>query len=97
MNPILPPAYGAAQALVPKDIAGAGQSAEVPRLATQTVSAFRSALEAAETSALGTAVAGADPHAMVEAMAAAEMALDTAVTIRDRIVEAYQELLRMPI
>jgi flagellar hook-basal body complex protein FliE len=34
---------------------------------------------------------------MVEALANAEMVLDTAVTIRDKVVEAYQELLRMPV
>ena len=47
--------------------------------------------------AIDTAVTGADPHAMVEALANAEMVLDTAVTIRDKVVEAYQELLRMPV
>ncbi|MEM9988965.1 MAG: flagellar hook-basal body complex protein FliE [Pseudomonadota bacterium] len=36
-------------------------------------------------------------QAVVEAMAQAEMALQTAVTIRDRVVEAYQEILRMPV
>jgi flagellar hook-basal body complex protein FliE len=44
-----------------------------------------------------TAVSGADPHAMVAALANAEMMLDAAVTIRDKVVEAYQELLRMPV
>ena len=44
-----------------------------------------------------TAVTGADPHAMVEALANAEMVLETAVTVRDKVVEAYQELLRMPV
>lgn len=39
----------------------------------------------------------ADPHTVVEAMASAEMAVETAVTLRNRVVEAYQELLRMPI
>lgn len=61
------------------------------------VSEFREALEAAEKAAVETAVSGADPHAMVEALANAEMVLDTAVTIRDKVVEAYQELLRMPV
>lgn len=36
-------------------------------------------------------------QAVVEAMAQAELALQTAVTIRDKVVEAYQETLRMPI
>ena len=39
----------------------------------------------------------ADPHSVVEAIASAELAVETAVTVRNRVVEAYQELLRMPI
>jgi len=61
------------------------------------VSDFKAAFETAEKAAMQTAVSGADPHAMVEALANAEMVLDTAVTIRDKVVEAYQELLRMPV
>ena len=58
---------------------------------------FKEAVQQAEQAAMETAVSGADPHAMVEALANAEMVLDTAVTIRDKVVEAYQELLRMPV
>ncbi len=61
------------------------------------VADFRTAMQAAEQTAMQTAVSGADPHAMVEALANAELVLDTAVTIRDKVVEAYQELLRMPV
>lgn len=39
----------------------------------------------------------ADPHSVVEALAQAELAVQTAVTVRDKVVEAYQELIRMPI
>jgi len=39
----------------------------------------------------------ADPHSVVEAIASAELAVETAVTLRNKVVEAYQELLRMPI
>lgn len=63
----------------------------------QGVSEFKAAIEAAEKAATDAAVSGADPHAMVEALANAELALDTAVTVRDKLVEAYQELLRMPV
>ncbi|MEL7490444.1 MAG: flagellar hook-basal body complex protein FliE [Pseudomonadota bacterium] len=40
---------------------------------------------------------GADPHSVIEAVATAELAVETATTIRDKAVEAFQELLRMPI
>lgn len=61
------------------------------------VSDFKTAIQEAEKTAVETAVSGADPHAMVEALANAEMVLETAVTVRDKVVEAYQELLRMPV
>ncbi|HAE93877.1 MULTISPECIES: flagellar hook-basal body complex protein FliE [Hyphomonas] len=60
-------------------------------------STFKAALQDAEQAAMQTAVSGADPHAMVEALAQAELVLDAAVTVRDKVVEAYQELLRMPV
>ncbi len=44
------------------------------------------------------ALAGqADAVSMVEALAATELAMETAVTVRDRVVSAYQEILRMPV
>lgn len=61
------------------------------------ISDFRAALQQAEQTAIQTAVSGADPHAMVEALTNAELMLDAVVTIRDKVVEAYQELLRMPV
>ncbi len=83
------------------------QTATAPKPATgpeasknpiaEGVSDFKAAFETAEKAAMQTAISGADPHAMVEALANAEMVLDTAVTIRDKVVEAYQELLRMPV
>jgi len=42
-------------------------------------------------------VGRADPLSVVEALAATELAVETAVTLRDRVVEAYQEILRMPV
>lgn len=42
-------------------------------------------------------VGKADPHSVVEALASAELAVETAVTLRNRVVEAYQELMRMPV
>ncbi len=44
------------------------------------------------------AVAGkADVTDVVTAVTNAEMTLDTVVAIRDRVISAYQEILRMPI
>ncbi|MDA7423325.1 flagellar hook-basal body complex protein FliE [Thalassococcus lentus] len=44
------------------------------------------------------AMAGrADPHALVEALAQSELAVETVVAVRNKVVEAYQEILRMPV
>lgn len=39
----------------------------------------------------------ADVQSVVEALTATELALQTATAVRDRVVEAYQEVLRMPV
>lgn len=58
---------------------------------------FIATLRASETIAMQSMTAGADPHALVQALAQTELAVQTAVTVRDRVVEAYQEILRMPV
>ena len=37
------------------------------------------------------------PHEVAQAVAAAELSLQTVVSVRDRLIAAYQELMRMPI
>lgn len=80
------------------DAAGAAAKPDADKnVVAEGISDFRAALQQAESTAVQSAVTGADPHAMVAALANAEMMLDAAVTIRDKVVEAYQELLRMPV
>lgn len=60
-------------------------------------------MDFAQTVANGEAVAqqamvgDADPHSLVQALAQTELAVETAVTVRNKVVEAYQEILRMPV
>jgi len=93
--------FGAYNSINPAKIttpaATPAKPAEEENPVAKGVSEFKQAVQQAEQAAIDTAVNGADPHAMVEALANAEMVLDTAVTIRDKVVEAYQELLRMPV
>ena len=58
---------------------------------------FAATLRAGEDTAVNAMSGGADPHALVEALAQTQLAVDTAVSVRDRVVEAYQEILRMPV
>ena len=50
--------------------------------------------EAATTAAMTT---GADMSSVVTAVAEAEVALQTVVAVRDRVIEAYKDIMRMPI
>ncbi|MEM8789902.1 MAG: flagellar hook-basal body complex protein FliE [Pseudomonadota bacterium] len=58
---------------------------------------FLRAMKSAEDTAAAGLTGNADPQAVVEALAATEVAVQAAVVVRDRVVEAYQEILRMPV
>ncbi|UWR22373.1 flagellar hook-basal body complex protein FliE [Sulfitobacter sp. S190] len=58
---------------------------------------FAQTLAASEQTATQTMAVNADPHALVQALAQTELAVETAVTVRNKVVEAYQEILRMPV
>lgn len=58
---------------------------------------FASTLAEGEAIAKAAMVGDADPHALVTALAQTELAVETAVSVRNRVVEAYQEILRMPV
>lgn len=58
---------------------------------------FASTLRSGETAALSAMGGDADPHALVQALTQAELAVETVVTVRNKVVEAYQEILRMPV
>ncbi|SRR6056297_4080161 len=61
------------------------------------VERFGATLAEGEAQSIAAMTTGADPHALVTALAQTELAVETAVTVRDRVVEAYQEILRMPV
>jgi len=58
---------------------------------------FAATLAGGEQAAMASMTTGSDPHALVQALAQAELAVETVVTLRNRVVEAYQEILRMPV
>ncbi|MBW4981446.1 flagellar hook-basal body complex protein FliE [Mameliella sp. CS4] len=58
---------------------------------------FTQQLKAAEDTAKAAMTSDADPHALVEALAQSELAVETVVAVRNKVVEAYQEILRMPV
>ena len=64
---------------------------------THAIGDFATTFREGEAPARAAMIGGADPHALVEALAQTELAVETVVTVRDKVVEAYQEILRMPV
>ena len=58
---------------------------------------FATSLQNSEATAKAAMVGKADPHALVMALSQTELAIETASTLRDKVVEAYQEIMRMPV
>jgi flagellar hook-basal body complex protein FliE len=63
----------------------------------QAAAGFVETLQNSEKTAMSAMSGGADPHALVQALAQTELAIETVVTVRNKVVEAYQEILRMPV
>lgn len=58
---------------------------------------FERRLRSGEAVARDAMMGRADPHALVEALSSTQTAVETVAAVRDRVVEAYQEILRMPV
>lgn len=63
----------------------------------QSFEDFTATLQNSEQVSVQAMTSQADPHALVQALAQTELAVETAVTVRNKVVEAYQEILRMPV
>jgi flagellar hook-basal body complex protein FliE len=83
--------YGAARPLTAPDPRGASTSLG------RAAESFVETLVRAETTATGAVTGQTDPHALVAALNEAQLAVETVVAVRDRVVEAYMEILRMPV
>jgi flagellar hook-basal body complex protein FliE len=76
----------------PRD--GGGDFASLVKGAMQGV---RDMGQTAERASLAAVVGRADLSAVTTAVAEAELALQTVVAVRDRVIEAYKEIMRMPV
>ncbi|MEJ1990226.1 MAG: flagellar hook-basal body complex protein FliE [Maritimibacter sp.] len=80
-------------ATAPKTGAGGGAGETFAKMAGDFADTLRQGEQVAQASMSG----NADPHALVEALSQTQLAVETAVTVRNKVVEAYQEILRMPV
>jgi flagellar hook-basal body complex protein FliE len=83
-------AYGAAKS-------GAAPEAGSGNGLLEGADAFAKIVQNGEQTARASMFGAADPHALVEALTQTELAVEAAVAVRNKVVEAYQEILRMPV
>lgn len=76
-----------------REQAGPGFSEMLQQLAKDAVETTRGA----ETASLQAVEGKADLQQVVNAVTAAELTVQTVTAVRDRVIAAYQEILRMPI
>lgn len=75
------------------DALGTDFASTLREVANETIST----MQQGENKTLMAAAGKADVTEVVTAMAEAEVTLQTVVAVRDKVVQAYQEILRMPI
>ncbi|EKE74673.1 MULTISPECIES: flagellar hook-basal body complex protein FliE [Roseobacteraceae] len=63
----------------------------------QAAASFADTLRQGDEVAQAAMSGKADSQSLVQALAQTELAVEAAVTVRDKVVEAYQEILRMPV
>lgn len=66
-------------------------------LLNSAIAEAASSLKAGEAAAAQVASGEANLVDVVTAVSAAEVSLETALAVRNRVIEAYQEIMRMPI
>ena len=89
--------YAQAQQAAPPTLGGDPTAPDPGTAFAEAIDGFSQTVARGEQAAQAAMTTGVDPHSLVTALAQTELAVQTAVTVRDRVVEAYQEILRMPV
>ncbi len=79
------------------DSRGTAEGGDFAAALRQAAEGTVDALEAGETQTLQAALGQADLTEVVMAVTQAEMTLETVVTLRDKVIQAYQDVINMPI
>jgi len=89
--------YSSALSTLKPGVSGQDSSPQPSELVKSYANDFFATLKNGEETAKQALGGQADPASVVQALAASEIAIETAVSVRDKVVEAYQEILRMPV
>jgi flagellar hook-basal body complex protein FliE len=79
------------------DAASTAQTVDFSAMVTEAVETTQAKLRNAEALSAQGAAGQAELVDVVTAMAAAELQLETVVSVRDQVIRAYNEIIRMPI
>jgi flagellar hook-basal body complex protein FliE len=90
-------AYGNAQGLSKKTAAGGDDGVSFSDFLKQTASDTIDTLKGSEKASAAAVTGEADLTDVVQAVNSAELTLQTVVAVRDRLIGAYQDIMRMPI
>ena len=89
-------AYASANRMASGAAPAAGGGESFASLLQQAGTGVVDALKKSEASSLQAVTGKTDLAAVTEAVTNAQMALQTVVAVRDRIISAYQDILKMP-
>ena len=78
-------------------VAPTGQGPDFAKLLAETVQGVVDAGKTSEQMSLDLVNGKADIVDVVTAISQTEIAMETMVTVRDRVISAYEEIMRMPI
>lgn len=78
-------------------VAELGQDSDFARMLGQAVQGVVESGKVADTKAMEMVNGRGDMVDVVTAISQTELAMDTMVTVRDRVISAYEEIMRMPI
>lgn len=87
------------QAVKPQtdQVASAGQGPDFAKLLSESVQGVVEAGKTSDQMSLDLVNGKADIVDVVTAISQTEIAMETMVTVRDRVISAYEEIMRMPI
>lgn len=78
-------------------VADLGQGQDFAKLLGQAVQGVVESGKVADTKAMEVVSGRGDMVDVVTALSQTELAMDTMVAVRDRVISAYEEIMRMPI
>lgn len=79
------------------DVAAGGDGASFKAALTEIIGGVSEAAAASETTSMQAVAGQADLIDVVTAVTNAELVVETVVAVRDRVIQAYNDIIRMPI